>query len=100
MPLDIGDQGATRGLARAIYEPLDALLRPRVPTENLADAQRGWKELAFAIATGVVGHLLANLEVKVAGVSATGAVSLPVSAGNASGNVTLSQGAAVTAQVR
>src|SRR5258707_902478 len=92
MALSIGDQGASAGMTKDIYDKLNEVLKPNVPPENLSAAQKGWKDLAFAIATGVVTHIVNNAAVT--GVSVSGDVKLPVAAGNASGKVTLAQGAA------
>jgi hypothetical protein len=91
MALDIGDQGASTGMAKEIYDKLNELLKPKVPPANLADAQKGWQDLAFAIATGVVTHIVKNAEVT--NVSVSGNVTLPVAANSAAGSVTLAQGA-------
>lgn len=91
MPLTIGDSGANAGMAKGIYDQLNEVLRPNVPAASLADAQKGWKSLAFAIATGVVTHIVNHAEVT--GVSVEGTLKLPVSGANATGPVTLSQGA-------
>src|SRR5262245_6968481 len=63
MPLNAGDPAATGGLARAIYDVLDAQLRPPLeasledPAEQLPPIQDAWKKLSFCIASGVVEHL-------------------------------------------
>jgi RNA-binding protein YhbY len=92
MALNIGDQGATTGMTKEIYDKLNDLLKPKVPDANLADAQAGWKELSFAIATGVVTHIVKNAEVT--NVSVSGNVTLPVAANNAAGSVSLPQSSA------
>jgi hypothetical protein len=96
--LEIGDEGATSGMAKDIYEKLNELLKAPVPADDLANAQKVWKQLAFGIATGVVTHLLAHLEV--AGVAVAGQVSLPVAGNTASGSVTLNQSGATTGLIR
>ena len=62
MPLQIGDVGAGSGLTKAIYDQLDTLLSPPLQNDatTLASARDGWRKLAFAIATGVVQHVLAH----------------------------------------
>ena len=65
MALEIGDEQASTGMSKAIYDQLEASMGPGLA--GLApDAQEpvkdGWRKLAFAIATGVVSHLLDNLE--------------------------------------
>ena len=63
MPLNAGNPAATEGLARDIYEVLDAQLRPPLeaalpnPSEQLLPIQDGWKRLSFCIASGVIEHL-------------------------------------------
>src|SRR5215467_2703097 len=89
MSLQIGDQGATTGMTKDIYEKLNELLQPKVPATDLDAAQKGWKDLAFAIATGVVEHIVKNAEI--AGLTVSGTVTLPVTNNNASGSLTLTQ---------
>jgi hypothetical protein len=98
MALQVGDQSATTGMTKEIYDKLNEMLSPTVPQENLTDAQKGWKRLAFAISTGVITHLLSNMEV--AGLGVTGQATLPVAGGNASGTVTLAQNATTTGLIR
>ena len=63
MPLNAGDPAATGGLAREIYQVLDAQLRPPLedglehPEEQLPPIQDAWKTLSFCIASGVIEHL-------------------------------------------
>jgi hypothetical protein len=101
MALEAGDIGAGSGMSKEIYDKLNELLSPKVPAENLADAQKGWKELAFAIATGVIAHVTNNLEVTVSGLEVSGSASLPVgSGGQASGTVSLTQVGSTTGVIR
>jgi hypothetical protein len=64
MPLNAGDPAATGGLARDIYDVLDAELRPSLeaglekPEEQLKPIQDAWRTLSFCIASGVVEHLM------------------------------------------
>ena len=98
--LQIGDAGAGSGLTKAIYDQLDTLLSPPLQKDatTLASAQDGWRKLAFAIATGVVQHVLANLEVR--GVQTAGSISAPVANGVATqANVTFSQSNSGTGRV-
>ena len=90
MALSIGSAAADSGLSKAIYDQLDAVLAPPLQAAVdaasdaakpaaagvLASARDGWRHLAFAVATGVVNHLVANLEVT--GVTVSGTVSVPV----------------------
>ena len=68
MPFNIGNPEATQGLTAAIYQAMDATLRP--PIENdpnvtdpavkakmIQESQKAWKKLSFAIATGVVNYI-------------------------------------------
>src|SRR5436305_1199510 len=78
-------------MSKAIYDQVDALLSPPLQTavdeateaakpkaqEALDAARDGWKKLAFAIATGVIGHVLSNMEV--VGVETRGNVAASVS---------------------
>src|SRR5262249_30900720 len=63
MPLNAGDPTASGGLARDIYEGLDAQLRPPLeaslehPEQQLPAIQDAWKKLSFCIASGVIEHL-------------------------------------------
>ncbi len=98
MALEIGDQTAASGMTKAIYDKLNEMFQPKVPPANLADAQAGWRNLAFAIATGVVSYLLSNLEIT--GLTVGGSLTLPVSGSNASGNASLTQSGATTGLVR
>lgn len=82
MALVIGDAAASSGMSAAIYAQIQANLEPDLG--DMADADKepirdGWRKLAHAIATGVVQHLLDNLEV--AGVQTRGDVAVAVSGG-------------------
>jgi hypothetical protein len=91
MALTIGSTDADAGMSNAIFVQLDALLSPPLQdaVDNASDAVRpgaqaaldaarvGWRRLAYAIAKGVVDHLVGNLEV--GGITVSGTVSVPVS---------------------
>jgi|ERR1019366_3042867 hypothetical protein len=94
MALSIGDSSASDGMTKAIYDKINEVLSPTVPASDLAKAQDGWKKLAFAIATGVVGHIQSNGEIQ--GLAVSGTASLNVSNNVASGNVSLTQSGATT----
>ena len=67
MALSIGDVGATTGMAAAIYDQIRANLEPGMDDlapEDLEAVRASWRKLAHAIATGVVEHLLSNLEIR------------------------------------
>lgn len=90
MALVPGSVAADSGMAKAIYEQIDPLLSPplqkavaqatgeaRVAAQQALDAARdGWRKLSFCIATGVINHLLSNLEVH--GVQTSGTLNAPV----------------------
>ena len=91
MALTTGTTAGDAGMAKAIYDHVDALLAP--PLQQAVDAatgdaktkaqaaldgaRDGWRKLSFAVASGVVEHLLTNLEVR--GVQAGGSVNASVS---------------------
>ncbi|HET7461551.1 MAG TPA: hypothetical protein VFJ82_09880 [Longimicrobium sp.] len=65
MALAIGDEQASTGMSKAIYDQLEDSLGAGLAALSPADQEPvrdGWRKLAFAIATGVVNHLLSNLE--------------------------------------
>lgn len=98
MPLQIGNQAATAGMTKDIYDKLNELFQPKVPAENLADAQNGWRDLAFAIASGVAEHIVNNAEVS--GLTVLGTATLPVSNDSASGSLTLKQNDSTTGLIK
>jgi hypothetical protein len=109
MALEIGDQKASSGMSQAIYEQLNTLLSP--PLQDMAPADQekvrdGWRQLAFAIATGVINHLKSNMEifgVQTSGpvtTTVTGTVSGSTVTGTGTGNVTTNQTGATTGHVR
>ena len=66
MALQAGDQTAAAGMAKAIFDQLDALLSPGLASLSEAEKEPvrdGWRKLAFAIAGGVVAHIVANMEI-------------------------------------
>ncbi len=91
MALVIGSSAADAGMSKAIYDQVDALLAPPLKKavddatggakgkaqEALDAAREGWKKLSFAIATGVVNHILTNMEI--AGIQARGDINAAVS---------------------
>jgi len=94
----IGTTAADTGMSKAIYDQLDQLLSPPLQqavdsakgpakegAEKALDAAReGWKKLSFAIAKGVIEHLVANMEVF--GITAQGNVSVPVQGNTGTAN--------------
>ncbi|MBP2326536.1 hypothetical protein JOF56_006921 [Kibdelosporangium banguiense] len=91
MSLTIGTPEANAGMSQAIFAQLDALLSPplQAAVDNATDpakpgaqqaldaARDGWRKLAFAIAKGVIDHLVSNMEIN--GVTVSGTVNVPVS---------------------
>lgn len=87
MALDIGNAQATSGMTKLIYDEINAQLSPPLSDtapDDMAVIQDSWKKLAFAISTGVVTHLLSNLEIK--DVNCGGTISAAVSGGTATQN--------------
>jgi hypothetical protein len=79
MALIVGDEQASSGMSKAIYDQLNTTLSPSIPTtpaDLLPKSQASWKQLAFCIATGVVAHLKSNLEI--AGLQVTGHINVPI----------------------
>ena len=92
MALSYGSRADTNvtvgGMSALIYNELDVLLSPPLQdavdqaegdaknaAQNALDEARiGWQKLAFAVASGVVEHLLANLEIR--GVETQGTVTI------------------------
>jgi hypothetical protein len=95
MALQVGSVNADSGMSRAIFEQIDRLLspplqgavdgatgEPKVKAQEALDAARdGWRKLSFAIATGVIGHILSNMEVS--GVQTKGNIAASVSGSTA-----------------
>jgi hypothetical protein len=66
MALQAGDKTATAGMSKAIFDQLDEVLGPGIASLAPADREAvrdGWRKLASAIAGGVVGHIVANMEI-------------------------------------
>lgn len=90
MALSIGSANADSGMSQAIYQVIDSQLSPPLQKavddaqgdakakaqEALDGARAGWKKLSFAIATGVVNHITANMEIF--GITTQGNVSTTV----------------------
>lgn len=80
MALQIGDQNATSGMTKAIYDQMAAVLEPGL--DGLEEDQKtpirdNWKKTAFAVAKGVTEYMLANMEIF--GVTCRGDVAATVS---------------------
>lgn len=90
MALVAGSAAADSGMAKAIFEQVDPLLSPplkqavaqaagdaKTQAQQALDAAReGWRKLSFCIATGVIEHLISNLEIH--GVQTSGTLNAPV----------------------
>lgn len=90
MTMTIGTAAAEEGMAKDIFLQVDALLAPplqkavddadgdakSVAQEALDTARTNWRQLAFAIANGVITHLTANMEIS--GIQTTGNVAASV----------------------
>ena len=66
MALEIGDITAGSGMSKAIFDQIDSLLSPPLdgtPQEEMEKIRDSWRQLAFAIATGVIGHIKSNMEI-------------------------------------
>ena len=77
MALIIGSENADTGMSQAIYLEIDRLLSPPLQEavnkaegaakaeaqKALDEAKKGGKKLAFAIASGVINHIVANMEI-------------------------------------
>jgi len=66
MALEIGDQEATAGMTKAIFDEMQAIIEPGLGglgEEDLESIREGWRKLSLAIATGVVNHILSNMEI-------------------------------------
>ncbi|MBU0908826.1 MAG: hypothetical protein KKA54_02820 [Proteobacteria bacterium] len=66
MGLIIGDENATQGMTKAIYDKIRQVMEPIDGTseEQMTDIRSSWKKLSFAIAHGVVSHIKSNMEIK------------------------------------
>ena len=109
MPLDAGNNTASKGMSKAIYDQiviqLSGNLNDLEPEAQNAVTQQ-WQKLAFAIATGVICHIKSNMEIF--GIQASGPVTTDVTvtvggvegSGAGIGNVTTEQSGATTGHVR
>ena len=103
MALDAGTVSADRGMSKAIYDVLDSQFAPpllemireetdpearKVLEKALADARKGWKQLAFSVASGVVAHITSSMEV------------FGIQSATADGSVVVNQRGATTGHVR
>jgi hypothetical protein len=65
MALIIGNETASQGMSKAIYDKIRDVMEPidGVAGEDLEKVRESWQKLAFAIATGVIEHIKSNIEV-------------------------------------
>lgn len=91
MALEIGSENAGSGMSLAIFEEMDRLLSPALQQavddaagdakgkaqEALDQAREGWKKLSYAVANGVIEHIISNMEIR--GVSVEGDINASVS---------------------
>jgi hypothetical protein len=65
MALNKGDINASTGMAKAIYDKLQEVLLPDAAAGggDLSKLQETWQKLAYAIAAGVVEHIVASEEI-------------------------------------
>ncbi len=109
MALIVGDEQATTGMSKAIYDQINQMLSPSIPSsppDLLPKVQANWKQLAFCIATGVIAHLKSNLEIT--GLQVTGNINATVTGtagptpvtGTATGSLTSTQSGATIGLVR
>ncbi len=65
MALIIGDESASQGMSKSIYDKISDVMEPidGVSGEGLEDVRNSWRKLAFAVATGVVEHIKSNMEI-------------------------------------
>lgn len=97
MALQIGPEDASAGMARDIYEAMNQVMKPSVPPDSLEDAQKGWRKLAFAIASGVVNHIVQNMEIS--GIQGQGNVVVAISGTTGTGTVNTAQSGSKTGHV-
>jgi hypothetical protein len=79
MALIIGDHTAGTGMSKAIYDQLQSVLEPdlgELSEEARSKLRESWKKLAYAIARGVIEHIMTNMEV--VGIQTKGNVNAPV----------------------
>jgi hypothetical protein len=106
MALEIGNAGATAGMTKAIFDKIDQQLSPNIPASGLEDVRKSWRQLAFAVATGVIEHLKANMEVfgiQTSGsitTTVTGTVSGAAVTGTGTGTVTPIQTGPTTGHIK
>jgi hypothetical protein len=67
MALDIGDEEAKSGMAKAIYKALEDQLNGSLDgikeEKDKDEIKKGWEKLSYAIAYGVISHIKDNMEI-------------------------------------
>jgi hypothetical protein len=65
MALIIGDESASQGMSKTIYDKLRDVMEPidGVSGDDLENVRNSWRKLAFAVATGVIEHIKSNMEI-------------------------------------
>ncbi len=64
--MEIGDITASAGMTKAIFDKLAELLEPdlgEVSPEELEKIRLAWRKIALAVATGVIDHMKAHMEI-------------------------------------
>ena len=66
MSLKPGDQEPPSEMTAAIYDQIRAIMEPDLQglsEEDLKNLRKGWLKLSFAIASGVIKYITANMEI-------------------------------------
>ena len=65
MALDKGDITASAGMAKAIYDKLKEVLTPSLASADvdMESVEKAWQKISYAIAYGVIDHIVANMEI-------------------------------------
>ena len=85
MTLSVGNKDATTGMTKAIYDALREALEAdlgELSEEQRTPIRASWKKMAYAIAKGVIEHIVSNMEVY--GITTQGDVSTTVEGNSAS----------------
>ena len=66
MALIIGDENASQGMTKAIYDKIREVMEPveGMSGEQLEEMRSSWRKLSHAIADGVISHIKSNMEIK------------------------------------
>jgi hypothetical protein len=83
MVMQIDDDQAGSGMTKDIYDQIDQIMKPGIPPASLEDARKGWRKLAFAVASGVITHIKSHMEIS--GIQGQGNVTTTVT-GTVAGN--------------